>query len=140
MIRRIDDLNRTLARRRSAFTLLEVLVVVAIIVILATVSTIYIFGYLDGANVDTAQQQMQVLEKACKSYMLKSNGVPPGSLQEIVVPQNGKNPLVDGGERALMDPWGQPYQYNRDAVDAYNNPDPRVTTQYKGQTIQALGR
>lgn len=64
------------ASRRAAFTLLEVLVVVAILVILAGVASISIFRYMEDAKVGRAKADMQALEKAVKTYYTQ-NGVWP---------------------------------------------------------------
>ena len=142
MIRRVTAPAKLAARRREAFTLLEVLVVVAIIVILATVSSIYIFRYLEDAKVDTARQNMQNLEKACKTYILKSGGHAPPTLGELLQPSDGGRPFIDGGQSALIDPWGKPFQYNGGNVNGAGDPDPVVftTNPSNNQPIYALGR
>jgi len=125
----IVSMNRRLApRNRAAFTLLEVLVVVAILVILAAVAGIYVFGYLADAKVDTAQQTIAMFETQCKAYMAKNGGDPPQTLMELVQPTNGKSPLVDGGPTALINPWGGQYVMEI-GQDNYGNPDPIVYTQ-----------
>ena len=45
-----DYRRRVNERRRQGFTLLEVLVVVAILVVLASVSSVYVFGELENAK------------------------------------------------------------------------------------------
>jgi prepilin-type N-terminal cleavage/methylation domain-containing protein len=101
----IVSARRRLAARRPGFTLLEVLVVVAILVILAGVAGVAVFGYLDNAKVDTARTQCDFFEKQCKAFFVRNNRLPQG-LQELVQPQDGSRPLVDGGLSALQDPWG----------------------------------
>lgn len=121
---------------RAAFTLLEVLVVVAILVILAAVAGVYVFGYLEDAKMDTAGQQILQLENAAKNYMAKNGGTPPDSLMVLVAPVNGGLPLIEGGQNALIDPWNKPYQYDPSNVDQYGAPDPMVmTTGPQGQPI-----
>jgi general secretion pathway protein G len=132
----------SLAARRSAFTLLEVLVVVAILVILAGGASIYMFRYLEDARADSARNNMGELEKACKNYIAKNGGIPPNSLQELVSPTDGNSPFIDGGMNALVDPWGKQYQFDGSHVDNYGSPDPLVfTTNPKtGQPIYSVKR
>lgn len=77
---------------------------------------------------DIATTNCQALENAIKAFMLKpqSNGLPPTSLDELVAPAVG-SPIVDGGKAALLDPWGQPYQFEMRANE-YGGLDPVVTT------------
>jgi general secretion pathway protein G len=92
---------------RSAFTLLEVLIVVAILVVLASVSSVYVFRYLEESRINKCRVDVKTLEKACGAYEIQY-GVRPDSLQHLVQPPGGK-PFVEG--EALMSPFG-PYQYN----------------------------
>src|SRR5947207_15916544 len=96
---------------RSAFTLLEVLIVVAILVVLAGVSSIYVFRYLHDAKVDAAKTSATTLSKACQAYEIRYGGRPESLLQLIQPPDAGK-PFIEGGQEALVDPWGQPFQYD----------------------------
>jgi general secretion pathway protein G len=103
---------RNASRRRSdrlGFTLMEVLVVVAILVVLAGVSSIAVFSYLDNAKIDRARSDVQAIENALKSYKLRFSNY-PDSLDQLLTPPNGK-PFFDSQE-SILDPWGQRYQYN----------------------------
>lgn len=97
---------------RSAFTLLEVLVVVAILVILAGISSIYVFRYLEDAKRDKATLEARALEKAVRGYYTRHNdSSPPDNLMVLMGdPSRGEAPMIEGGQAALMGPWGQPYQ------------------------------
>ncbi len=132
----IVSARRRMAARRPGFTLLEVLVVVAILVILAGVAGVAVFGYLDDAKVDTARTQCEFFEKQCKAFYAKHARAPQG-LMELVQPDPalGK-PLVDGGVAALTDPWGTgQYQLdNNEATDAYGAPIFTVTCFEGGQS------
>ncbi|MGL6097805.1 MAG: prepilin-type N-terminal cleavage/methylation domain-containing protein [Fimbriiglobus sp.] len=92
------------ARRRSAFTLLEVLVVVAILVVLAGVSSIFVFKYLEDAKKDRATLDMKTLESVYESFTAKNGGTAPQSVSELV-------PYIKQGSSALTDPWGGQYQF-----------------------------
>jgi general secretion pathway protein G len=98
------------AARRSAFTLLEILVVVAIIVVLAGVGGYYLLPRVDEARLGTAKGQLRMLTEACDQYNMNNGSFPP-SLQALAQQQpNGGLPLVQVD--ALKDPWGQPYGYD----------------------------
>jgi len=92
---------------RSAFTLLEVLIVVAILVVLAGVSSVYVFRYLEESRINKCRIDVKGLEKAAMAYEIQY-GVRPESLQQLVQPPAGK-PFVEG--EALLSPFG-PYNYN----------------------------
>ncbi len=121
--------HRTLARRsREGFTLLEVLVVVAIIVILAGVAGVAMFRYIEDARVDTARTQMTNFENAAKNYMAKNEGVPPQTLNDLVAPQDGSKPLLEGGIAVLTPPVpNTQYDYDPNNVDSFGSPDPLVS-------------
>jgi general secretion pathway protein G len=105
--------RRSSARRRSAFTLLEVLVVVAILVILATVATVATTRYIEDAKKTKAQLGCKAIADACENY--KNNPAntmsqPPQSLQELLTPTFGGTAFLKNGKDDLMDPWGHEYQ------------------------------
>src|SRR5262245_4893874 len=91
-------------RRRSGFTLLEVLVVVAIILVLASVATVAVLQVQKENKADIAKIQAVNLDKALKAYMVKNDGNAPQQIQDILR-------YVDGNDPAkLMDPWNQQFQ------------------------------
>jgi general secretion pathway protein G len=93
---------------RLGFTLMEVLVVVAILVVLAGASSIAVFRYLDESKLNRAKVDVRTIENACKTYKLKY-GDYPTSLDLLV---SGPKPYLEGGQEAILDPWGRPYQYD----------------------------
>jgi general secretion pathway protein G len=100
----------TRAAARSAFTLLEILVVVAIIVVLAGVGGMYLLPRVDEAKEKTAISQIKMLTEAANAYKL-NNGDFPASLDALAQQQPGGGaPLVQAD--ALRDPFGQPYGYD----------------------------
>jgi len=99
--------------RRAGFTLIEVLVVVTIVVILASVGTVATLQYLEGAKEDNAKLNMQQLEQAAKAWSVKNYGVQLTNIGDLVV-------YLENGQSALVDPWGQPYQFRYQQTDGVN--------------------
>ncbi|MGF1579359.1 MAG: type II secretion system protein [Gemmataceae bacterium] len=123
------------ASKRAAFTLMEMLVVVAIIVALAAVGGYYLLGQLGASQESTARTQMQVLTKACKTYFIRNNQWPP-NWEALLNPdsKNGGEPYLEDNSY-LTDPWGGTYKYEGPAVPAGKR-FPRIsTTTPKGATI-----
>jgi general secretion pathway protein G len=95
--------------RRAAFTLLEVLIVVAIIVILAGVGGVYVFKAYEDAKEGIARTRAIALANAAQQFQIKYQRLPE-SLNELINPPEGGKPYVEPD--TLMDPWGRPFQYD----------------------------
>ena len=114
-LRKKTKLNRD---SQSGFTLIEVMVVIAIIGIMATLIVPRIMSKPDEARVIAAKQDISTLVQALKLYRLDIGRYPSSeqSLQALMtkptsepIPQNwNPNGYVD---RLLKDPWGFAYQY-----------------------------
>jgi type II secretory pathway pseudopilin PulG len=101
--------TRIRSSRRPALTLMEVMVVAAILVILAGVGAISVLGYLSSAKEQAAKVGVKNLEQAVGAYYL-SNNTYPNELGDLTVTlPNGKAALLP--QEALIDPWQQPYVY-----------------------------
>lgn len=118
---------------RRGFTLMEVLVVVAILVILAGTASIFVFRYLDDAKKDRARMDIQGLTTASKTYMIRNAGQPPENLGLCLQ-------YIEGGsESNLMDPWGQAYQY--EVIDVNGQQTIHIFTQTPdGELIDNIKR
>ena len=115
-----QKLKRRIAENRSqlGFTLIEVMVVIAIIGIMATLIVPQIMSKPDEARVIAAKQDISSIVQALKLYRLDNGRYPTTSqgLSALVakptsepIPQNWKpNGYVD---RLPKDPWGFAYQY-----------------------------
>jgi general secretion pathway protein G len=99
--------TRQRAARRAAFTLLEVLIVVAILVILAGSASIALFKYLDDAKKGRAKADMMAIEKSIKKIYMENGGQNwPDVSQSAAVASN-----LEQGSAALMSPWNTPYTW-----------------------------
>lgn len=94
-------------RHQLGLTLIEILVVVTILGIIASIVGIQVANQLEEAKVDTARIQMADIGKALDLFKVKFNKYPQ-SLSELVTPPEGKKPLM---ERIPKDPWDNDYIY-----------------------------
>jgi general secretion pathway protein G len=101
--------------RARGFTLLELLVVVAIIGLLVGFVAPRYFGQIGKSEVNTAKAQIDALEKALDQYRLDTGrypGIEVGLDALVNRPQN--EPKWNGPyprKAVPLDPWGKPYQY-----------------------------
>lgn len=107
----------------AGFTLLELLVVLGILAMLATLAGPQVLRYMGRAKTETARAQISSISTALELYSLDNGGFPPQ--------QAGLQPLVRAPAEAgrwrgpylkrtdgLVDPWGRPYQYRHPGRNA----------------------
>jgi len=97
------------ALARAAFTLMEMLVVVAILVVLAGAAVPIYLNYLDNAKKDRVKADFKVIETAVQSYYINT-GAFPQNLRDLTKsdPQNGVKALLE--QTSIFDPWQHEYQ------------------------------
>lgn len=98
----------------AGFTLLELLVVLGIMALLASVVAPQFVGYMGRARTDTARAQISALSTALELYSL-DNGRYPTQQQGLAALMSPTSDRWRGPylkkEQGLLDPWGRPYQY-----------------------------
>jgi general secretion pathway protein G len=101
---------REIERRDGGFTLVELMVVISIIAILATVVTVQVLGVRDDANVSAAQAQISQFKTALTSYNLAFGKFPSSAEGLDALVHNEKRSFLDS-DSIPSDPWGKPYIY-----------------------------
>jgi general secretion pathway protein G len=109
-------MNRKNARRRRGFTLLEVMIVVAILVMLAAFAVPNLLGMQDKAKIDAAKVQVKNFEGTVKNYKAQVGDFPSGGegLNALVAGPAGAQdwkPMMSNEDVNTLDPWGNRYQY-----------------------------
>lgn len=85
------------ANARAGFTLIELMIAVAIIAVLMGISVPSYQSYIYNAQVLQAQADIKTLDVAIAQYYADTTSF-PGSLADI-------------GKSGMLDPWMNPYQY-----------------------------
>ena len=102
---------------RRAFTLIEILVVIVVIAILATLVAPNVFQHVGAAKDATAKSQIEMIGAGLDSYRLHNGSYPTteqglAALWEIPTidpPANWRGPYLR--KAVPLDPWGNPYVY-----------------------------
>lgn len=111
---------------RSGITILEVLIVLAIIAMIAAVVGPRLVGYLGRAKSETAALQIDQIGNALQLFYIDTGRYPTDaeSLQVLVNAPPGdsswQGPYLDNQD-GLTDPWGRTYLYSE--PDASDRPD-----------------
>ncbi len=95
------------ARRRNAFTLLELIFIVAIIGVLAGIAVPIYADFKYKAELATAKAVIREIESGVRLYYYKYNRY-PANLDECM-------------SATPLDPWGNPYQYLSSEDDDWNH-------------------
>ena len=108
----------TRGRRRAAnraFTLMEVLLVLIILVVISSIVAPNVFRFRDKANVDAATAQVGFIKDAARAYWMNMSKYPTKVDDLLTKPSDeaeaakwGKEPYM---EKPKADPWGNEYQY-----------------------------
>lgn len=117
-------------RGRRGFTLIEVLLVLAILVMLGAVAVTQFRNVRAQAKVDIAKSQIAEFANAIEVFDLNCDGFPSTASglealrqvpSDVPVPEKWAGPYIN--KQIPLDPWNNPYQYStpgRYNVDSYD--------------------
>lgn len=127
---------RARIRRKSGFTLLELMLVMAILVVLASLATYSVLSLQRSALSRAAEAEISTLKDQCKMFKLTVGNF-PASLDDLHTLPSGMSQSLWGGpyleEPLKGDPWRQPYKYSADDANdrvtiTSNGPDKQEGT------------
>lgn len=105
-----------LAERTRGFTLLELMVVLLILALLASIAAPRVIKNLSRAKTETAKIEINALGEAVDAYHLDTGQYPSSQeglkalLQAPPGTTSWDGPYIKKAE-SLIDPWGHPYRY-----------------------------
>ncbi|MGE4159853.1 MAG: type II secretion system protein GspG [Planctomycetota bacterium] len=98
-------------RSRAGFSLVEIMVVIAIIAMLGGIVAMNVWSSLEEAKINTAIEQIRNFNAALKTFHMREKHWPEKSegLDALKNPVGlTKSPIM---EEIPLDPWGEPYIY-----------------------------
>lgn len=120
---KLKEKYRIIMRRQSGFTLLEVMVVIAILGLMAALIVPNIMGQSEQAKAKLAQTNMASIASALDLYKLDNNQYPTTAegLEALVTkPASARNWNPSGYLKSVPeDPWGNAYVYTSSNRNSY---------------------
>jgi general secretion pathway protein G len=115
----IRRLVRPHALRGRGFSLMELMVVIAILGILATLVVTNVIPYLMKGRQTKVKADIGTIKAAITSYYAQNNRL-PDTIDQLTQPdpKNFNETYIDEGQE-LVDPWGNPYVFTREGGNKY---------------------
>jgi len=104
--------SRARRHTRGGFSLVEVMVVIVIIGLLASVVTLNVRGYLNKAKQNMARQEIATVVQALETFYAACSRYPTNE-EGLAILTRPSEKLPESLLKAVpVDPWRRPYQYN----------------------------
>ena len=102
-------------RRARGFSLMELMVVIAILGILSTIVVKNVMPMIGKGKTNAAKASVQTIKEAVQLYYMNNSKLPE-SLEALSQPDpnNDDEPYIDNAE-SLTDPWENPYDYKQES-------------------------
>jgi general secretion pathway protein G len=95
--------------RNKGFTLIELMVVITILGLLASIAAVNVMGFLKKAKIETTKEKMRNIQMAVKTYYMNHNRL-PNALSDLCGPEGSDDRLLDSDEPP-KDGWGNDFVY-----------------------------
>jgi len=106
LLRKDHPVQTSSALSRAAFTLMEMMVVVAIIIILIGISVPLVINYWNNSKIDATKARLRTVLTAVQTYEMNNNT----QVQDLTVllqqDPAGRQPTIR--QQELIDSWNQP--------------------------------
>ena len=142
----------THATARKGFTLIEILIAIAIVGIVAYVTVPYFLGIFEGAKKNTTKQSLRALKSAINLFDLDV-GKPPKNIKDLI-----RRPSVSDYydqdevsnwngylEKVPKDAWGRPFKYrltpeSEHAYELYSHGGKKGSQEKRAKRIRVWGK
>jgi general secretion pathway protein G len=104
--------TRSARRTRAGFSLAELMVVIVILGLIATIVVPNLLGRFVQAQKEKAKVDITQIEAAISTFTVQNNGREPDTLEVLVTPDENNRTILQGYTSVPLDPWGHPYQYD----------------------------
>lgn len=123
------------AARRRGFSLAELMVVIVILGLLATLVVPNVVAKLKGAQRGKARTDIMAIANALEEYAILNGSRYPDSLEMLVTPDENGNTYLQQ-RQVPKDPWGNEYEYEPPYA---GEPRPRVYTLGRDNAVGGEG-